>query len=152
MKDIITKHVPALLAGLLLFGLFIAPVQAKPDRLKEDQLAQHHVVIQISQGNGFKQKLVLNNASNMLKHYGPDLIQIEVVAYGPGLRLLFRDNPNSKRIKRLMKEGVIFSACANTMHAMHKKVADLVPGARKIPGGVVQIMERQEEGWDYIKP
>ncbi|HKJ71325.1 MAG TPA: DsrE family protein [Gammaproteobacteria bacterium] len=140
------------LALVLATGLGAGPAQAQPDRLAQDSLAQHHVVFQIDQGNGFTQRIVLNNVSNMLKHYGPDLIQIEVVAYGPGLRLLFEDNPNSKRIKGLVKQGVTFSACANTMNKMKKKMDDLVDGARKVPGGVVQIMERQEQGWAYIRP
>ena len=152
MKEIINRLMPRCLGALLVLGLFAGSAQAQPERLKQDQLAQHHVVFQISEGDAFKQRIVLNNVSNMLKHYGPDLIQMEVVAYGPGLRLLFRDNPNSARIQNLMKEGVTFSACANTMAHMHKTVADLVPGAEKIPGGVVQIMERQEQGWAYIRP
>ncbi|MEF8982184.1 DsrE family protein, partial [Thiohalorhabdus sp.] len=120
--------------------------------LEQDSLAEHHVVIQISEGDAFKQKVVLNNVANLLKHYGPDRIQIEVVAYGPGLRMLFEDNSNKKRIASMMKQGVSFSACSNTMSKMDKELMDLVEGCRTVPGGVVQILERQEQGWAYIRP
>ena len=140
------------LAGVLGLGTGVGAVQAKPDRLSQDGLAQHHVVIQISEGDPFKQKIVLNNVANMLKHYGPDRVQIEVVAYGPGLRLLFGDNANKGRITSMMQQGVTFSACSNTMANMGKEKQDLIPGARPVPGGVVQIMERQDQGWSYIRP
>jgi len=133
-------------------GLGVGSVQAAPDRLSQDSLAQHHVVIQISAGDPFKQKIVLNNVANMLKHYGPDRVQIEVVAYGPGLRLLFDDNANKNRITSMIKQDVTFSACANTMANMGKGIDDLIDGTRKVPGGVVQIMERQDQGWAYIRP
>ena len=153
-KRNLAMTVRALLLGLVLgAGLGGSPVHAQEaDRLEQDSLAEHHVVIQISEGNAFKQKVVLNNVANLLKHYGPDRIQIEVVAYGPGLRLLFKDNPNKTRIASMMKQGVSFSACANTMSKMDKELMDLVEGCRKVPGGVVQIMERQEQGWAYLRP
>ncbi|MEF8793333.1 MAG: hypothetical protein V5A50_06575 [Thiohalorhabdus sp.] len=144
----------ALVLGLfLVVGLGGSPVHAQDaDRLEQDSLAEHHVVIQISEGDAFKQKVVLNNVANLLKHYGPDRIQIEVVAYGPGLRMLFEDNSNKKRIASMMKQGVSFSACSNTMSKMDKELMDLVEGCRTVPGGVVQILERQEQGWAYIRP
>lgn len=141
-----------LLAMVLALGLGTGSVQAQADRLEQDTLAEHHVVIQISEGDAFKQRIVLNNVANLLKHYGPDRIEIEVVAYGPGLRLLFEDNPNEARIASMMKQGVTFSACSNTMGNMHKKLSDLIDGCRTVPGGVVQILERQEQGWGYIRP
>ena len=140
------------LALVLGVGMNAGPVQAQPDRLEQDSLAQHHVVIQISEGDPFNQKIVLNNVANMLKHYGPDRVQIEVVAYGPGLRLLFEDNANKGRITSMMQQDVIFSACSNTMANMGKDLGQLIDGTRKVAGGVVQIMERQEQGWAYIRP
>jgi hypothetical protein len=147
------RCVRALVLGLVLgVGMGAATAQAAPDRLSQDTLAEEHVVIQISEGDPFKQKIVLNNVANMLKHYGPDRVQIEVVAYGPGLRLLFGDNANADRITSMMKQGVTFSACANTMANMGKDLEGLIDGSRKVPGGVVQIMERQEQGWAYLRP
>ncbi|HKL78776.1 MAG TPA: DsrE family protein [Gammaproteobacteria bacterium] len=141
-----------ILVAVLGLGTGVAAVQAKPDRLSQDGLAQNHVVIQISEGDPFKQKIVLNNVANMLKHYGPDRVQIEVVAYGPGLRLLFEDNANKNRITSMMQQGVTFSACSNTMANMGKDQEQLIQGARSVPGGVVQIMERQDQGWSYLRP
>ena len=123
-----------------------------PEAPEDKPFAEHFVVFHISSGDAFAQKLVLNNAQNMMKHYGPDKIAIEVVAYGPGLRTLFKENVYAPRIKSLASEGIVFSACANTMRAMGRKDSGLNKVAHVVPGGVVRIMELQEAGWSYIRP
>ena len=108
--------------------------------------------MRLSSGDGFAQKLVLNNAQNLQKFYGPDKVQIEIVAYGPGLRTLFRENSQFKRIQGMSDSGIQFSACANTMRNMGRETESLHKAAKVVPGGVVRIMELQEAGWSYIRP
>jgi intracellular sulfur oxidation DsrE/DsrF family protein len=102
-----------------------------------------------------KQVLVLNNASNLLEAYPPGAVQVEIVAYGPGLRLLFAENGNAKRIDSLSQSGVRFSACGNTLKAMTKMLGytpKLNPDAKLVPGGVVRIGDLVRQGYVYIKP
>jgi len=127
-------------------------IMPTPEAPEDKPFAEHFVVFHISSGDAFAQKLVLNNAQNMMKYYGPDKIAIEVVAYGPGLRTLFKENAYSPRIQSLAAEGITFSACANTMRAMGRKDNGLNKVAKVVPGGVVRIMELQEAGWAYIRP
>ena len=128
----------------------IMPIPKAP----EDQpFAEHFAIFHISSGDAFAQKLVLNNAQNLSNFYGPDKVAIEVVAYGPGLRALFRENTNSARIQRMAdQQGITFSACANTMKGMGRDLPSLNKVAKVVPGGVVRIMELQEAGWSYIRP
>jgi ABC-type proline/glycine betaine transport system substrate-binding protein len=56
---------------------------------EEKPFAEHKFVLQISDMDPSKQTLVLNVASNILKAYGQDQVDVEIVAFGPGLRLLF---------------------------------------------------------------
>ena len=82
----------------------------------EKPFAEKKVVLQISDDDASKQTLVLNVASNLIRFYGPDRVDVEIVAFGPGLRLLFADNSNAGRIDNLAdNSGVHFSACMNTM-------------------------------------
>jgi len=127
----------------------ITPVPEAPE---DKPFAEHAVVFHISSGDAFAQKLVLNNAQNLQKFYGPDKVQIEIVAYGPGLRTLFRENSQSKRIQRMADAGIEFSACANTMRSMGRDTHSLNKVAKVVPGGVVRIMELEEAGWTYIRP
>jgi intracellular sulfur oxidation DsrE/DsrF family protein len=127
----------------------IMPIPEAPD---DKPFAEHFVVFHISTGDGFAQKLILNNAQNLQNFYGADKVAIEVVAYGPGLRTLFSESTNSRRIKRMADNGITFSACANTMKAMGRDTPSLHSSAKVVPGGVVRIMELQEAGWTYIRP
>lgn len=127
----------------------IMPVPQAPE---DKPFAEHFAVFHISSGDEFAQKLVLNNAQNLANFYGPDKVDIEIVAYGPGLRTLFKENVFSKRIQRMADSGVTFSACANTMKNMGRDEKSLNKVAKVVPGGVVRIMELQEAGWTYIRP
>ena len=118
--------------------------------------AEKKVVLQISDEDAFKQTLVLNVASNLIKYYGPDRVDVEIVAFGPGLRLLFADNSNKPRISRLAADsGVRFSACMNTMKKMTEALGHepkLMPEASPVPAGVVRIVDLVGQGYILIKP
>lgn len=127
-------------------------VTVEPEALEAKPFAEHYVVFHISTGDSFTQNLVLNNVQNLLKHYGTDNVAIEIVAFGQGLRLLFKENERAKRIKSLSASGIVFSACGNTMKKMKLKESDLVSVAQTVPTGVARIVELQEAGWAYIRP
>ncbi len=144
---------PVLLLTLLtvLLGwsaISLADQESKP-------FAEKRVVLQISDNNPFKQTLVLNVANNLLKHYGTDKIDVEIVAFGPGLRLLFAENTNKDRIQGLADNGVRFSACSNTINAMSRKLGHkpvLSSHAVKVSAGVVRIMDLVDQDYILIKP
>ena len=37
------------------------------------------------------------------------------------------------------------------MRFHHLELKDLVPGAIPVPAGIVEVVEKQEQGWIYIK-
>lgn len=115
----------------------------------------HKVVIQVSTDDARTQKIVLNNAVNLQKHYGMDNVVIEIVAYGPGLGLLTGKSKQASRITSLAKQDITFSACSNTMNAVKKKkgkLPSLLEGVTTTPAAVARIMELQEQGYAYIRP
>jgi intracellular sulfur oxidation DsrE/DsrF family protein len=122
----------------------------------------HRVTIQIDQNDPQVMNLVLNNATNVIEHYRAknEDVDIDVVAYGPGLHMLRSDtSPVQDRIKRL-KDMVFpgkiqFSACNNTRQGMEKTEGHeipILPDATIVPSGVVHLMELQEQGWSYVRP
>lgn len=128
---------------------FIFPVHAAND------FAETKVVLQISDNDPFKQTLVLNVANNLIKHYGQNKVAVEIVAFGPGLRLLFEKNANSGRIDGLVANNVTFSACQNTIASMTRKLGHppaLNANAKPVPAGVVRIIDLVKEGYTAIKP
>ena len=121
----------------------------------EQSMADAKVVLQISDPSPQKQTIVLNVASNITKHYGQGQVDIEIVAFGPGLRLLFAGNANKDRITALAGTGVKFSACANTTRNMAKKLGHspvLNPKAVTVSAGAVRIVDLVKQGYILIKP
>ena len=141
----------AMLAALALIagGTQIAVAADKP-------FAEKKIVLQISDPNPFKQTLVLNVANNIIKEYGVDNVDVEIVAFGPGLRLLFADNANGGRIQGLASSGVQFYACSNTVKNMGKKLGHapvLNKNAVSQGPGVVRIVKLvTEDGYTLVKP
>ncbi|MCK5396392.1 MAG: hypothetical protein KAJ32_10385 [Gammaproteobacteria bacterium] len=137
---------------LLMAACLSYQVQAAED---DKPFAEERIVLQISDPNPFKQTLVLNVATNLIKHYGPDKVDVEIVAFGPGLRLMFKDNVNTGRIQGLTTSGVKFSACKNTIAGMTKKLGhapELNSNAVPVSAGVVRIIELENQGFKLIKP
>jgi len=121
----------------------------------EKEKAKHNIVIQVSSADAEGQAIALNNAVNVQKALGMDNVNVEVVAYGPGLGLLTPSNKQAIRVKSLATQGIVFSACGNTMEKIEKKTGKkvaLTEGVRVVPGGVIRIMNLQEDGWTYIRP
>ena len=122
---------------------------------EEKPFAANKFVLQISDMDPAKQTLVLNVAGNIMKHYGQDQADVEIVAFGPGLRLLFEGNANSGRIEGLQTTGVRFAACENTIRNMSAKLGHQVAlndHAIPVVGGVVRIKELTDQGYLLIKP
>ena len=96
---------------------------------------------------------ILSVANNVLKFYGPENIEMEIVSYSKGIKLLLKKNKAiAKRVDALMQYDVVFVACGNTMRTKNIKEEDLIEGSVVVTAGVVELLERVKSGWIYIKP
>jgi len=142
-----------LLCGwVALLATVLAPAASAQE---EKPFADQKFVLQISDMDPDKQTLVLNVAGNIIKAYGQDRADVEIVAFGPGLRLLFAENSNADRIQGLTESGVRFAACNNTLTNMTKILGSepmLNPNANVVPGGIVRIKELADQGYLLVKP
>ena len=122
----------------------------------------HRLGIQIDQNDSQLMNLVLNNATNVMEYYRDrnEEVEIDIVAYGPGLHMLRADtSPVQDRIKRIKEIAfpgkIRFSACNNTKQGMEKTeghAIPILPDATMVSSGVVHLMELQEQGWSYVRP
>jgi uncharacterized protein len=121
-----------------------------------DDKAGNKVIIQVSSADPKIHKLAINNVENARKHFGADKVKIEVVAFGPGLKLLTKDSAEKSRIERLaLMDEVSFNACLVTLGKFEKKLGkkpELIDQVKMVPGGVPYIMALQKEGYAYIRP
>lgn len=116
-----------------------------------DIAKKHNVVFQIADSDPVKLNQAMNSATGMQKNVGKDKINIEVVATGPGLDMLKLESPVGDRMSEAVKNGIVFMACGATMKAMKVTEKDLLPGVIVVPGGLIEIMTKQEAGWTYLK-
>jgi intracellular sulfur oxidation DsrE/DsrF family protein len=145
-------------------SLFLGPVMGlfAFNRARAETAKPHRMVLHVDQNDADVMNLTLNNAHNLLDYYRAknEDIDVEVVAYGPGLHMLRDDtSPVKARIKELAEvsfpSNIVFSACNNTKQAMEKREGHpipIIPQATIVPAGVVRIMELQEQGYAYAKP
>lgn len=85
--------------------------------------------------------------------------RIVVVAYGPGIDFLLEDtedargNPYDPAVLDLVKRGVEFRVCAETLDARDIADEDVLDAAVVIPSGISEIARLQiQEGYAYLKP
>ena len=134
------------MAATLAAAMLVLPagVQAQAERQR--------VVLQVSDNDPAKWNLALNNARNLQADLGKDKVQVEIVAYGPGLNMLKAESKVADRLAQALDNDVGLMACENTMRNTKTKREDMYGGISYVPAGVVHILKRQREGWAYIRP
>ncbi|MGC8697311.1 MAG: hypothetical protein ACP5Q0_02460 [Halothiobacillus sp.] len=154
------RFTPSLMLALIFcffaFGISqTARADAKAiDALGGNSMAKHHIVLQETESDLQRQTLLLNVTANLLKAYG-DNVDIEVVAFGPGISLLFANNEHAKRIEALSQQGVRFSACMNALKNATERLGHepaLNPVAKKVPAGIVRVVELVDAGYILVRP
>lgn len=131
-----------LFAFLLLFG-FSAVASA------EKEVASTGVVFQVNGDKAdFKRALIL--ASNMREALTK--AKFEIVVYGENVKLLNAFSDAMPLIQKVQNEGIQIIACDRSLKSEHLDPGDLAPGIKVVPFGAVHIVNRQKQGWQYIKP
>lgn len=113
---------------------------------------RHKIVIQVSDNDPAKWSLALNNAKNLQDDVGAANVDIEIVAYGPGIGMLKLESPAGARIAEAVTARVKVLACENTMRGQKLTREDMLPAVGFVPAGVTEIMIKQSEGWAYLRP
>ncbi len=104
-----------------------------------------------------KVDFVMGNIKNHLEGLGgPDKVEIILVAHGPALKQLHAldgEQTSIKNLQSLIKQGVAFNACGNTMQNLKYDLSDFPAGTVKVDkGGVVRLAELQQQGYVYLRP
>ena len=113
---------------------------------------QAGVVIQVSDNDPAKWDAALINAKNVRKEFPQEKMEIEIVAYGPGLEMFKNSSRIKSRLDEATQAGVKLLACGNTMKMTNTAKTDLLPAVEVVKAGVVEIMQKQQQGYSYIRP
>ncbi len=66
--------------------------------------------------------------------------------------MLKADSVVGNRIGEALGHGVKVAACENTMRGQKLAKGDMLNGIDYVAAGVVEIMQRQQQGWAYLRP
>jgi uncharacterized protein len=116
------------------------------------EAAKPGVVLQVSDDNPKTWGQTLNVVKNIQNAYGKDKVDIEVVAFGLGAGMLKMDSPLANRIDETLATGASVSMCENTMKGQKLTRDDMHPRIGYVPAGVIEIIEKQKQGWTVIRP
>lgn len=110
------------------------------------------VVIQVSDGDPKTWNQALNVVRNVQEEYGKGKVDIEVVVFGNGAGLLQFDSPLASRIEDTLAAGANVYMCENTMRGRKLTRQDMLPKIGYVKAGVIEIIEKQKQGWAVVRP
>nr|WP_315161792.1 DsrE family protein [uncultured Flavobacterium sp.] len=135
--------------GTLLFILVFSMISI--GALAQKKTNNHKIVFQFTNAaDTLQQKAIVNQLKNMTTHW-PNA-KYEVVIHSMGLPLVM--SAKSKQIdaiKALRAKGVRFLVCENTMKSQKVNKDQLISEVEYVPVGIAEIVEKQEQGWTYVK-
>lgn len=132
---------------ILLFVILIGSTLAA---MAQDGARQHRIVMQLTSSDTLVHKNLMKQFRNM-KEAAPTM-QLEVVCHGPGMDMLMSDRSVvQEKVKEFAAKGIVFLACENTITERKLDRTKVLPDAGYVKAGIIHIVERQEEGWSYIK-
>ncbi|MBP9098369.1 MAG: DsrE family protein [Ferruginibacter sp.] len=139
----------SLFALLFVMNLSTSFAQMGND-LAQKEAIMHKIVFQLSTDDTLAHKALMKQLNNITS-VAPDT-KIEVVCHGPGLNMLI----NSKttvlpKIRELQKRDIQFVACEFSIKERNVDRATIIQEAGFVKAGIIEIVEKQEAGWSYIK-
>jgi intracellular sulfur oxidation DsrE/DsrF family protein len=142
-----------LAVGLFGLGLALAVAQARTGAGGPEGDDEPRVIVHVNFADGERQGMGLMNVANILKQTA-GAGRIEVVCHGPGISLVEKaKSSHAEVIALLVKQGVRFIACENTMRQRSIAQEDLLPDVGTVPSGAWEVVRRQQkDGYAYFKP
>ena len=144
----------ALLAAMAAFPLAGAGVRETPlAEPKPSPEAPRRIVVSLSEADPARANAVFSNLVNIQAFYGQDLVEILVVAYGPGVRhMLQAESKVAERVASLQAYGIEFVACGATLDTLGLPPEAVLPKVQVVENGLPEVVERQLMGWVHLRP
>ena len=110
----------------------------------------HKIIFQLVSGDTTSHKVLMKQFGNILS-VAPDT-KIEVVCHGPGIEMMMQEKSIViNKIKEFKEKGVVFNVCEFSLKERKVDKAKLIEQSSYVPAGILEIVEKQEQGWSYIK-
>ena len=108
-------------------------------------------VFHLNESSPDKQRSALRNIQNLMAEM-PDL-PVELVVQGDAINMaVAKSSLLAEDIQELQQNGLLVTVCHNTMVAKKVHESDLLPDMTIVPSAVGRLVQRQHDGFSYIKP
>jgi len=131
------------IVNLVLLCLFSTVVLAQEKPVK--------IVFDVTSSNTSVHESAMRHVNMMSKAY-PDS-KFEMVMYSGAYGMVVKDKSTvSGEMEALAKnENVDFVVCQASLNRHKIDASQLITGVRAVPDGILEIIQKQGEGWGYIK-
>ncbi|MGN6605263.1 MAG: DsrE family protein [Ginsengibacter sp.] len=147
------KRTLLLLVSLILTSASFCQTSSSNFHGAEANLKSYKALFILDDSSPQKMHMILHNIENSLDD--PRLkgkLQVELIAFGPGVKLYLKSNHMDTLLLPLVKRGVIFAECENTMRMAKLTKDQLWPFVSYVPSGNGEIIIRESQGWVGIHP
>ena len=109
------------------------------------------IVFDVTSSNTKVHESTIRHVKAMSNAY-PDS-QFEVVMYSGAMDMVLKDKSVVADDLEMLakKDNIDFVICEGTMKRHDVDSSQLINGVRSVPDGILEIIEKQKEGWGYIK-
>jgi uncharacterized protein len=131
------------LVNLVLLCLFSTMVLAQEKPIK--------IVFDVTSNDAKVHESAMRHMKMMAKSY-PDS-KFEMVMYSGAYGMVVKgESTVSEEMEALAKnKNVDFVVCQASLNRHKVEASQLVAGVRAVPDGILEIIQKQEKGWGYIK-
>jgi uncharacterized protein len=110
----------------------------------------HNVVFHLTTPDTLAYRTLTKQLSNVLAVWPK--ANIEVVVHNKGLGFVIKEKSQFEpEINTLVGKGVKFVVCENSLQRQKLSKDQIFAKAGFVPSGLIEIIEKQEAGWSYIK-
>ena len=140
MKNVIT----------LLMVVFFAFTSSNTFAQKTKKVKEHRIVFHLATPDTVAYRALTKQLINVLSVW--PTAKIEVVVHNKGLGMVIKGKSQFEpEIQNLVNQGIWFVVCENSLKQQKLTKEQIFPQASFVPAGLVEIIEKQEAGWSYIK-
>lgn len=101
-----------------------------------------------------KWNILISNVKNMLSYYDSNKQHVDIIVLVNAHAVIDCKNDSAiiDALVNLLAHAVTISVCQNSLDSRSITKVDLISGINVVASGVVELAQKQQEGYAYIKP
>ncbi len=109
------------------------------------------IVFDVTSSNTDVHKSAMRHVKAMSEAYPQS--KFEVVMYSGAMDMVLKGKSSVEEDMEALakKDNIEFVICEGTMKRHNVDSSQIISGVKSVPDGILEIIQKQQEGWGYIK-